>query len=95
MERQLEIYEEGLSGKCGSVVYYFRNGKTHVRKAPGSYNKVPTSKQAVERERFKKAHLFAKSIIADPALKAMYDIKAAGLCTAYIAAMSEYLGRKG
>ncbi|MEO8769131.1 MAG: hypothetical protein ABI402_03580 [Ferruginibacter sp.] len=86
-----DIVRLGLSGKIGDEVYYKRNGKTFVRKAPGSYNKIPSRKQAIERERFKQAHLFALSVINDPALKAAYNIKAKGLSTAYIAAVSEFL----
>lgn len=36
-------------GKLGDVVYYKRSGKTFIRQAPGSYNKIPTEKQAAAR----------------------------------------------
>ncbi len=91
METAIPFWLYGCSGKIGEQVYYTRNGKTFVRKAPGSYNKNPTLKQKVSRELFKKAHLFAKEIIADPILKAQYLKKAQTKKTAYCQAVSEYL----
>ena len=83
--------EEILYGKLGDVVYFRLNGKTFMRKAAGSYNKIPTEKQAGVRERFAAAHRFAQAVIADPALKALYNKKANGKCTAYAKAVSEYM----
>lgn len=85
---------EGLSGKQGDLVAYQLYGKTYFRKAPGSYNKVPTQKQAEVRERFKAAHQFAQSVINDPVLKAEYSKKAKNRCSAYIKAVSEFLNKK-
>src|SRR5687767_6650430 len=82
---------EGLSGKFNDRVFYNRYGKTFSRKAPGSYNKMPTEKQALVRESFLAASAFAKIIIADPALKAIYSKKAKNGRTAFTAAMADYL----
>lgn len=82
---------EGTSGKIGDVVFYQRYGKTFMRKAPGSYNKVATARQAMARARFVEAHKFAQGIINDPVLKAAYHKKAKGHCYAYNKAISEYL----
>ncbi|MCP9751453.1 hypothetical protein [Ferruginibacter sp. HRS2-29] len=88
---QLPWYADGASGKIGKKVFYQRSGQVMVRKAPGSYNVIPTEKQATGREKFTAAVAFAKSIIADPALKALYTKKAAGRRTAYAQAISEFL----
>ena len=83
---------EGLSGKFGKKIYYQLHGKTFVRKAPKTgYNKVATEKQAVVRERFKEAYLFARSVISDPVLKALYEKRAKKGCSAYNTAISEFL----
>ena len=92
---QSQTLEETLHGKLGDVVYYQRNGKTFTRRAPGSYNKIPTEKQAPLRERFKEAHRFAQMVIADPVLKALYNKKANRKCTAYSKAVSEYMRGAG
>ena len=84
---------EGGSGKLLGKVYYRLNGKTFARKAPGSYNKIPTEKQAAARERFIAAHQFAKSVIADPALKALYEQTLGNYVNAYTKAVSEYMMR--
>ena len=82
---------QGGSGKLLGKVYYQRNGKTFARKAPGSYNKIPTEKQAAARLRFVEAHRFAQGIIADPVQKALYEQRAGKSYTAYAKAVSEYL----
>ena len=83
---------EGLSGKFGKKVYYQLRGKTFVRKAPKvGYNKTATEKQAVVRARFTEAQHFAKSVISDPFLKALYEKKAKNGCSAYNQAISEFL----
>lgn len=88
---QLPWYADGASGKIGKKVFYQRSGQVMVRKAPGSYNVIPTEKQATGREKFIAAVSFAKSIIADPVLKALYTQKADGKRTAYAQAVSEFM----
>ena len=91
MKVEDNVLLEGLSGKVGGWIYYQRFGKTFARKAPGSYNKVPTEKQAIVRARFTEAHHFAQSVINDPVKKAEYEKKSRGRSTAYSKAVSEYL----
>ena len=91
MKAQLQWYETTLYGKIADIVIYRRHGKTFARKAPGSYNKVPTQKQAAARERFMAAQQFAKNIIADPALKALYVQNLGSHISAYSKAVSEYM----
>jgi len=95
MKVEDNVLLEGLSGKINGWIYYQRFGKTFIRKASGSYNKIPTEKQAVVRARFTEAHHFAQSVINDPVRKAQYEKKAKGLCTAYSMAVSEYLRSQG
>ena len=93
MEVKNNSLAKGLSGRFNDRVFYNRYGKTFSRKAPGSYNKVPTEKQAVVRERFLAAFAFAKTIIADPALKMLYSKKAKNGRTAFTVAMAAYLAK--
>lgn len=93
--KKIKWWEEGGSGKIGNKVYYQLNGKTFRRKAPGvPYNIVPTEKQAAARQRFTAAHQFALTVINDLVLKAMYEKKAEGKCTAYAKAVSLFLLRQ-
>jgi hypothetical protein len=85
------IITAGLSGKMGDLVFYQLGGKTFARKAPGSYNKIATPQQAPGRERFQKAMEFAKSVIADPLLKAAYQARSKPPRNAYLTAISEYM----
>lgn len=91
MKVDMHNLEATLHGKLGDLVYYRRNGQTFTRRAAGSYNKIPTSKQAPVRARFTAAVLFAKAVLADPALKALYVQKANGKCTAFSKAVSDYM----
>lgn len=92
--KKLEWWEEGLSGKLKDKVYYQLNGKTFIRNAakPG-YNKIPTAKQETKRNRFKEAQQFAKTVINDPVLKALYEKMASGRCSAYAMAVSDWMRR--
>jgi len=84
-------YAQGMYGKLGDVVLYRRFGKTLVRKAPGSYNKTPTGKQSVARTKFLEAIQFAQSVVANPLLKAQYEMDLEGHISAYSKAVSEYM----
>lgn len=81
----------GFTGKMGDMIFYQKNGRTCARRASGSYNKIPTEKQAVIRARFLAAHQFAQSVINDPVLKAAYQEKAKKGHHAYSVAVSEYM----
>ena len=82
---------QGCSGKIGNLVFYQLHGKTFVRKAAGGYNKIATPKQAAVRSTFEAAQLFAKTIINDPVLKAIYQAKAVPPQNAYTMAVSDYM----
>jgi hypothetical protein len=86
----------GLTGKMDGMVFYQVRGKTFIRKAPQTgYNKIPTEKQAANRELFIAAQLFAQSVVRDPALKAAYAKKGGGRHSAYIQALSDFMRAKG
>ena len=93
--QQIPWYAKGGYGKLDKKVYYRRYGKLLVRKAAGSYNKIPTEKQEAMRIRFAAAHRFAQSIIADPVLKALYEQNLGSHSSAYTKAVSEYLMKNG
>lgn len=88
---KIKWYTQGGSGKLGNKVYYQLNGKTFVRKAAGSYNKIPTPKQAAARERFAAAQQLAVQAMKDPLLKTKFEALAMGKCTAYAKAISVFL----
>jgi len=74
MARQTNnVVTYGLHGKIGDLlVFRQRNGKTFVSKVP----KMPTTsskKQKEHRKRFQQAVLYAKSAIANPETKALYE----------------------
>lgn len=85
------MFLDGLYGKIEDRVFYRRYGKTYVRKAAGSYNKIPSAEQAIVRSRFIEAVAFAKTVISNPILKQQYEKKAKKGYSAYLAAIAEYL----
>ena len=92
MKQQLSILYSGMSGTLGDKVYYERRGATHVRQRPRyTYNDHPGPKQATTHDNFRAANLFAKSVVANPMLKALYAAKAKPGSNAYLTAVSEYL----
>jgi hypothetical protein len=83
----------GASGKLGNLVYRQMNGKTIVQCAPvrtAPYNEAQKKQQG----RFKEAMAYARTLLADPKVKAEYTARAkarhAGL-NAFNLAVSEYL----
>lgn len=62
----------GLSGGMGDWVYSLRKGKTVVGMKPIK-TAESSEAQVVQQERFKEAVSFAKSALANPALRAFYE----------------------
>lgn len=84
------VIVHGLSGKVGDlVVFRQRFGKTLVGKIPLNSGKVTESQQAV-REKFLGAVAWAKTAIADPDLKALYNLRANGGVTAFNLALGDF-----
>ncbi|MEP7197978.1 MAG: hypothetical protein ABI851_15775 [Saprospiraceae bacterium] len=73
----------------GLNVYKLR-GKTFLRRMPGR-KPAKAAKQPRSISCLKKADQFAKSVVADPVQKELYETKAAGQCSAYNKAVSEYM----
>jgi hypothetical protein len=87
------LLTKGLSGMIGKqIVFRTWNGKTFISVAP----KKPKKQSAVQKEnrsKFKRATIYAKSMMLDPAKKAEYKeiAKKLQLPNAYTAAITDYM----
>jgi hypothetical protein len=81
----------GLSGKFGQM-FVFRQlaGKTYATRAPGERTKEPSAEQKVNREKFQKAILYGKTVIADPLMKKDYQEKAEPGKSAFNVAVADF-----
>jgi hypothetical protein len=81
----------GLSGGMGDWVYKIRKGKT-VLGMKAMKNAEPSLTQLARQERFKEAVLFAKSVLANPDLRAFYEpIAAEREISVYALAIADFL----
>jgi hypothetical protein len=62
----------GYRGSIGRLVFKRYKGRTIVGRKP-IITKAPTAGQLAQRERFKKAVAFAKSVVANPVRRAFYE----------------------
>ena len=88
------LITKGLSGQLGKALVFRKVGdRTIVATAP-STNADPTEPQKLQRERFKRAAIFAKAQLQDPAVKALYELEARrrGQPNAYNVAISDFFG---
>ena len=69
------------------TLFIINAGKKHLC----TNTPAATEKQLPVRGRFIAAHRFTQGIVANPALKVIYDKKANGKCSAYSKAVSEYM----
>lgn len=83
---------EGATGKVGNMVFRQVGRTTLYTQAP-ERSAVTSEKQRSQRMRFKRAASYAKSCLADPALKAMYEARANGeeFLTAFNQALTDYM----
>lgn len=82
----------GLSGRLGKMISYRRIGNdTEAFRRPGKRKGKATAGQQAHRERFLEASYYAKSTIADPVKKAVYQEKAANRKRAYNLAMADFM----
>ncbi|MBW8522890.1 hypothetical protein K0U91_15375 [Chryseobacterium chendengshani] len=73
-ESKNNIVTHGLSGKVRDLlVFSQRNGKTIVSKVPRERTGEASEKQQAHRLKFQKAILYAKSVLADPDKKELYE----------------------
>ena len=68
----------GISGTLGDLVFKrSKNGETIVSRRPVKSNAEPSPAQKAQRERFKLASAYARAAMADPAVRAVYEERAA------------------
>jgi hypothetical protein len=73
-ESKNNIVTHGLSGKVGDIlVFSQRNGKTIVSKAPKERTGELSEKQQAQAQKFQKAVLYAKTVLANHDKKQMYE----------------------
>jgi hypothetical protein len=83
---------EGLSGKVGKIIFRTYRGKTYASSRPRKHKKQ-SEQQRSNREKFKLATQYAKSMMNDAAKKAYYKRIANQLAlpNAYTAAITDYM----
>jgi hypothetical protein len=81
----------GMSGKFGQMfVFRQKAGKTIASRAPGERIGEPTAEQKLVRERFQRAVIYGRTVIADPLLKKAYEGKAEAGQSAYNVAIADF-----
>jgi hypothetical protein len=84
------VVTHGVSGKVGDLLIFSqRFGKTIIGKIPLNSGKL-SDKQRLAREKFLKAVAYAKSSMADPALRAIYEQNAGEGVTAANRAVADF-----
>jgi hypothetical protein len=83
---------EGLSGQVGNLVFRRRksDGKVFVSVHPAAHEGTPSEAQQKVNEKFQEAVIYGKSVIADPATKALYTEKASPGQSAYNVAVADF-----
>ncbi len=85
------VVTHGTSGKVGDLLLFSqRGGKTIIGKIPDRSGLIPTDKQLQVQEKFQEGVVYAKTAIADPATKALYDAVAAEDQTAFNMALADF-----
>ena len=64
---------ESLSGRFGNVVFRRVNGETVMCRRPDRSATPPTEAQEAQRERFREASFYGKSVMADPTARDFYE----------------------
>ena len=81
-----------LRGKFGDqVVFRTRNGKSFTANIPGKFKGTPGSAQVAARDRFRLASLWARAILANPEMAALYAARATNGRTPYVTALTDFL----
>jgi hypothetical protein len=80
-----------FSGKLGDKVYKVINGEQVVSSLPKLEKKKPSEKQIQQRQRFKRAILFARSVADDPIQFAAYQLRLKKHETVWLNAIREYM----
>jgi hypothetical protein len=74
---------KGLSGSIGNITFRQRGGETIVSRRRRAASGPATEIQMKNQEQFREATTYAKTVIKDPAIKALYDTIATGGQTVY------------
>lgn len=87
------IIIEGLSGKIGNLVFRRRknDGKIFVSVSPSLHRVGPTEEKKKMNDKFKRAVLYGKSVIANSEIKALYAQRISGGQTAFNLAVADFL----
>jgi hypothetical protein len=86
------IITHGLSGKIGDlIVFRTLNGKTIVANKPAERKGAPSEGQKQNQKRFQQAIIYAKSAVADPALKEEYKAAAKEGESPYNVAVADFM----
>jgi hypothetical protein len=80
---------KGLSGSIGNMTFRQRGGETIVSKRRRAASVPATEIQMKNQEQFRAATMYAKTVIKDPVIKALYGTVATGGQTAYNVAFSD------
>src|SRR5688572_20950100 len=84
------VVTHGVTGKVGDLLQFRqRFGRTIIAKIAARSNNVTAAQQMV-RDKFRLAAAYAKSAVKDPALKALYDLRAAGEITPFNLALKDF-----
>ena len=87
-----DIISQGLSGAIGKeVVFKIYDDKTVVTKYPNMKNIVPSAAQKTQRNKFRKAHNYAKKINDNPVSKAAFALKIPAGKSVYRWAVKEFM----
>jgi len=67
-----------IKGRFGNIVFKKRNGVTFISRPPAPSTVPPSDAQLAARDRFRLAAAYAKSVLADPVLRPLYEQLARG-----------------
>lgn len=82
----------GFSGKIGNAVMRRRGDKTYMSSRPKPRTRELSEKEAAHRERFRRATIYAKGIVASIEAKAPYEQAAKSRnLSAFVVAVTDYL----
>jgi hypothetical protein len=93
---RLDPLFSGISGRMGDLVFRTsKNGQVTVSQRPRKSGAAPSEAQQANRQRFAEASKYASAALANPALRAVYENRAAKEGTsAFALARNDYLQGK-
>jgi hypothetical protein len=79
----------GLRGRLGGVVFRQRGDLTIAGPRPRNSGRASTPNQVAHRERFRRAAAYGQSVLADPALRAIYEARTGQRSNVYRTALTD------